>query len=447
MKTIYKILILLSGVSIIESCKPKFEEPTVDKGSIDVTTYVAIGNSITAGYADNALYYDGQQVSYAQLLANKFAQVGGGTFTQPLVDPASVGVGSLGNARYGLTYATDCKGVTALSPKPIAASGDLTIFNPMYAGNGPFHNMGVPGAKAITVVFPGYGNPANGLGNYNPFFTRMASNPATASMLSDAAALQPTFFTLFIGNNDVLGYATSGGTSDAITPSAGTPGVGFDASIDAIIAQLSATASKGVVANIPYVTSLPYFTTVPYNGLVLDATQAAQLTAAYTALGITFTTGANPFIIEDASAPGGLRKIANNELILLTVPQDSLKCKGWGATKPIPNKYVLTATEINSIISATDAFNNKLKAVAAAGNYAFVDVNAFMMQAEKGIVFNGIEVSTTFVSGGAFSLDGIHLTPRGNALLANEFLKAINQTYGASFSMIDASKYSGVVFP
>lgn len=446
MKTIFKLLILLSGVSIIESCKPKFEEPTVDKGSIDVTTYVAIGNSITAGYADNALYYDGQQVSYANLLASKFMQVGGGAFKQPLVDPASVGVGSAGNARYGLTYATDCKGTTGLSPKPIAASGDLTIFNPIYSSSGPFHNMGVPGAKAITVVFPGYGNPANGLGNYNPFFTRMASNPATASMLSDAAALQPTFFSLFIGNNDVLGYATNGGASDAITPSAGTPGVGFDASIDAIIAQMSATASKGVIANVPYVTSLPFFTTVPYNGLVLDATQAAQLTGYYAGLGssITFTEGANPFVIQDGA---GFRQITSDELILLTVPQDSLKCKSWGSTKPIPDKYVLTSTEKGLIISATDAYNTKLKAVASAGNYAFVDVNAFMMQAEKGIVFNGIEVSTTFVSGGAFSLDGIHLTPRGNALLANEFLKAINNTYGSTFTMIDASKYSGVMFP
>jgi lysophospholipase L1-like esterase len=447
MKTIFKILILLLGVSIIESCKPKFEEPTVDKGSIDVTTYVAIGNSITAGYADNALYYDGQQVSYANLLANKFKQVGGGAFNQALVDPASVGIGSAGNSRYELMYVTDCKGVSSLSPKPITSSGDLTIFNPIYSTSGPFHNIGVPGAKAITVVYPGYGNPANGLGNYNPFFTRMASNPATASMLSDAATLQPTFFSLFIGNNDVLGYATSGGTSDAITPSGGAAGVGFDASVDAIITQLSATATKGVIGNVPYVTSLPYFTTVPYNGLVLDATQAAQLTAAYTALGITFTVGANPFIIQDASAPGGLRKITSNELILLTVPQDSLKCKGWGATKPIPDKYVLNSTEINAILTATDAYNTKLKSVATAGNYAFVDVNAFMMRAEKGIMFNGIEVSTTFVSGGAFSLDGIHLTPRGNALLANEFLQAINNTYGSSFTMIDASKYRGVMFP
>jgi hypothetical protein len=44
---------------------------------------------------------------------------------------------------------------------------------------------------------------------------------------------KPTFFSLWIGNNDVLGYATTGGDgTDPITPSAGVAGVGFDATYD-----------------------------------------------------------------------------------------------------------------------------------------------------------------------------------------------------------------------
>jgi hypothetical protein len=34
-------------------------------------------------------------------------------------------------------------------------------------------------------------------------------------------AQAPTFFSLWIGNNDVLGYATTGGDGSSITPSAG----------------------------------------------------------------------------------------------------------------------------------------------------------------------------------------------------------------------------------
>jgi hypothetical protein len=448
MKKIFtRTLYITACISIAFACKPKLETPSIDKGSLDLTTYVAVGNSITSGYADNALYNAGQKVSFAKLLSEQFQLAGGGEFRVPYVSATSVGIGSTGGARLGLTYVTDCKGVTSLAPKPIAPSGDGGIFAPIYSTDGPFHNIGVPGAKAIHLVFPGYGNPANGPGNYNPYFYRMASAPTTASMLSDAMARNPTFFSLFIGNNDVLLYALSGGASDAITPSAGAPGVGFDNSVDATLTGLTAGGAKGIVATVPDITSLPYFTTVPYNGLVLDTVQASGLTAAYSGLGITFHVGANAFMIQDAAAPGGVRQITSTEHVLLSVPQDSLKCKGWGSSKPLTNAYVLTTTEITAINNATTAYNAKLKSAATSFNLAFVDANAFLKSAITGLTFDGIDVSTTFVSGGAFSLDGVHLTPLGNALLANEFIRSINAKYGSTIPLLDVTKYHGVVFP
>lgn len=443
----YKTILVVVAAGVVVSCKPKLDEPEPEKGSIDASKYVAIGNSITAGYADNALYYDGQQVSYANLLAQQLKLVGGGEFKQPLMPMSSVGVGSSLNSRYTLGYKKDCLGTTALSP--VGGVGDYGVFATNIYSEGPFNNMGVPGARAITVVYPGYGNPANGLGKYNPFFTRMASNPSSASMLGDAAAQNPTFFSLFIGNNDVLGYASSGGAADFITPSSGAPGAGFDASIDAIIATMTANGAKGVIGNIPDITSLPYFTTVPYNGFVLDAGKAALLSAAYAPIGMSFKEGANPFIIKDSLIPafaGGVRQIKSNEYILLTVPQDSIKCGSYGS-KGIPNKYVLTSGEADKVKNAVVAYNDKLKAVADAKGLAYVDVNAFMAKVKTGIVYNGVSINTTFVSGGAFSLDGVHLTPLGNAMLANEFIKAINSKYGSTIPEVDASKYRGVVFP
>lgn len=449
MKKYRKSLYILALCGSIVACKPTVEEPAVSKGSLDVTKYVAVGNSITSGYADNALYFDGQQVSYANLLAGQFARIGAGEFKQPLVDPNSVGIGASGGAKLILAPHADCLGNTSLAPVPAAASGDLSIFaTNIYASKGPFNNMGVPGAKSITTIYPGYGNPANGFGNYNPFFTRMASNPASASMLSDAMLQTPTFFTLFIGSNDVLLYSLAGGASDAITPSAGAAGVGFDASMDAIVATLTSGGAKGAIANVPDITSVPYFTTVPYNGLVLtSAAQVNALNAAYAPLGITFHLGQNAFIIADAAAPGGKRQITSSEYVLLSVPQDSLKCKQWGSAKAIPDAYVLTASEISNIQTAISSYNAKIKSLATAHGLAFVDVNKFLMQVETGVVYNGINLNTTFVSGGAFSLDGVHLTPIGNAMLANEFIKSINATYGSTLPLVDATKYSGVKFP
>lgn len=452
MKKYRNSLYTLALCGSIVACKPTIEEPAVSKGSLDVTKYVAVGNSITAGYADNALYYDGQLVSYANLLAGQFARIGTGEFKQPLVSATSVGIGASLGPKLILAEHADCKGVTSLSPVPSAGAGDMNIFAAnIYASQGPFNNMGVPGAKSITTIYPGYGNPANGPGNYNPFFARMASDPANlanVSILGDVMLQSPTFFTLFIGSNDVLLYALSGATSDAITPSAGAAGVGFDASMDAIVNTLVSGGAKGAIANIPDITSLPYFTTVPYNGLVLTSQgQVDALNAAYAALGITFQLGQNPFIISDAAAPGGRRKITSSEYVLLSVPQDSLKCKQWGSAKPIPNAYVLTATEISAIQTAITNYNIKIKSLATAHGLAFVDVNQFLMLVETGITYNGINLNTKFVSGGAFSLDGVHLTPIGNAMLANEFIKSINATYGSTLPLVDASKYPGVKFP
>jgi hypothetical protein len=426
------VLWLLCGLF---SCKPTLKEPSADKGSLDVSKYVAIGNSITSGYADGALYYDGQLVAYPNLLAEQFKLVGGGEFRQPLVPAGSPGIGSSANAKLILGFKADCKGVTGLSPVPFAPAGDQSIFAVNISAQGPFQNLGVPGAKSFHVPYQGYGT-------VNPFFGRMVANASSASMLGEAAMQQPGFFSLFIGNNDVLSYALAGGAADSIT----APPV-FNASIDGIVNTMTGVGAKGVIGNIPDITSLPYFTTVPYNGLVLTRQgQVDSLNFAYAQVGITFVLGANAFVMS-IPAPPFVRKMKPNELLLLSTPQDSLKCAGWGSKKALGNRYVLSETEIAAIQSAVQSYNGKLKSVADGKGLAFVDVNAFMANCKKGIVYNGITIGTTFVSGGAFSLDGIHLTPLGNALLANEFIKAINATYGSTIPFVSGTKYRGVAFP
>ncbi len=448
MKTIINQVLTAASVTLLlASCKPELDIPKAGKGSLDVSTYVAIGSSMSAGYADNALYHDGQLYSYPNMIAQQLRLVGGGEFKQPIVSPSSVGIGASLNARMQLAPVTDCAGTTSLAPAFSAASGDLSILATSVAATGPFNNMSVPGLKATTTVYPGYGDYTQGAGNFNPFFTRMTANPQANSILGDAVAQNPTFFSLFIGSDDVMGYAISGAAADALTPIAGPAGFGFDASIDMIVNTLTANNAKGVVAGIPDVKNIPYFNTIPYNGLLLDAANAAALSAAYSPLGITFQAGQNAFIIEDGNAPAGLRQIAKGEMILLSVPQDSLKCGGWGSMKPIPDQYVLTSDELSEVNESVGNYNTKLKTVATDKNLAFVDVNAFMLKCKSGIVYNGVGLNAQFVTGGIFSLDGIHLTPRGNALLANEFIKAINSKYGATIPQLNATQYRGVLFP
>lgn len=336
-------------------------------------------------------------------------------------------------------------GLTATGPVIVSYGAANPANFASIASAGPYYNMGVPGAKSFHLPFAGYGNPANGAGNYNPYYARFAVNPATSSILGDALAVNPTFYSLWIGNNDVLLYAINGGSSDAITLTAT-----FTASVTAVVQALKAKGAKGVMANIPDISSLPYFNTIPYNALALtDQSQVTALNAAYGngALGISFKIGANAMVIEDQSAPMKMRQIRSTELVCLSLPTDSIKLKGWGSQKPVPAKYILDDNEIASVKAAIIAFNASLATIATQNNVPLIDMNANLLLAKAGFISGGMKFNTSFISGGLFSLDGIHLTPRGYAVVANYFIDGINTYYKATVPRVEISSYQGIVFP
>lgn len=435
------ILYLIIGFAIF-SCKPKVEEQVTSKGTADFTTYVALGNSLTAGYADGALYSSGQVNSYPNMLAHQFAKVGGSAeFKQPLMpDDEGVGISGLTlNSKLQLAPKADCKGLTSLSPTNKPVSG-LGLFTPI--GNlGPYNNLGIPGAKSFHMISSKLGK--NILQGGNPFYTRFALHPGDSTVLSDAMSINPTFFTLWIGSNDVLLYALYGGDKsvDSITAKPM-----FDNALDTIVSQLTSRGAKGAIANLPDITDIPYFTTIPYNGLVLtDPAQVSGLNAAYAKYGITFSLGQNAFVIQDIT--GLPRKIKSTEYLVLGLPQDSIKCKGWGSLALIPHTYVLDENEIQKIKNATNDYNNTIAKLASDYKLALVDMNKNLRELNSGIQYNGINFNGQFVSGGAFSLDGVHLNPRGYALVANYYIRAINTTYGAKIPSVDVTQFPGVVFP
>jgi len=479
-KYIYIIAIALS----LFSCKPEMKDgflPT--SGSVDFSNYVAIGNSLTAGYADGALYHSGQQYGWANLLATQLKEVGGGDFVLPVV-----------NSEQGVLPGKLKLAVVngQLAPIP-AQDGELEGFYPPvgYAVN----NLGVPGAKVAHLLAPGFGNVENvALGLANPYFVRFASSP-DISVIEQAVGMQPSFFSLWIGNNDVLGYAGSGGVGDFITPEDQ-----FTAYYNALAQALLQTGAKGVLANIPSVTSAAFFNTVPPNALVIDDATATQLNFGIASVeaqlneilagaglpaysyGINFSAGANGFLIQDndflykdllnaiadtASSPVTkimlhqiqFRQIdaAGGELLTLRTPQDSLAI-GMGSFMTlfeglppmpfgIPDVYVLDKNELTNINTAISAYNAIIKNVAEQYDWAFVDINAKFNEMKDGVVIDGVDLDAEYVTGGIFSLDGIHLTPRGNAAVTNFFIEAINSKYGSSISTVNVSDYQAVEFP
>jgi hypothetical protein len=440
-----KILFIILSLALFTSCERKISEYAADKGSANFTTYISVGNSLVAGYADGALYHDGQIYSCPNLIAGQLQLAGGGAFVQPMVN-SNVGVAIYPGVspRLVLGYAADCQGNVGLSPVP--AQGSMDPLAPVgYAVN----NLGIPGAKSFHFIVPGYAT-------MNPYYARFASSLA-GTVVGEFGNLHPTFFTMQLGDNDVLAYALAGGSYDSIT----NPAM-FYFAMKTVLGSLLATGASGVMANIPDITSIPFFTTVPYNGLLIPRQSLADsINKAMGFYGLPFhyVAGANPFLINEPSSPHPyfkVRQMQPGELILLTVPQDSMKCMGMGiinrATQlpyPIPNQYVLTLAEIAQIKAATTVFNTIIDTLATNHHVGLVDINSTLKQlsSESGIVWDGVHLNASFVSGGAFSLDGIHLTPRGNAVSANAFISVINQRFGSKIPYVDITKYKGVVFP
>lgn len=508
------------------ACEPEFENPVDEQGAYengeaDFTNYVALGNSLTAGYADNALYITGQEQSYPNILAQQFAKVQQTEeFRIPYMNDNAGGLlyeGSplpgFGNRR---VLAFNEQGV----PSPGVYNGTATteVTNVL---EGPFNNMGVPGAKVYHLVAPGYGNAAGvPAGMANPYFARFASSPG-AQIIEDAVAQDPTFFSLWIGNNDVLGYAVSGGVGEDQTGNQDPASYGSNDITDPqafaflysnIVTALTANGADGVLLNIPDVTNVPFFTTVPY--APLDPTNPdfgpqiptlnqtfGQLNAAFAYLGvpersIQFSESAASAVVikdeglTDLSAEltqvlmgagmdqgtatiygmqyGQARQATEEDLIPLTssgvigqlntarmgalmemgVPQATAgQLSVNGVSYPLEDQHVLVPSELENITTATAAYNAAIQNIANANELAFVDAAGMLNEvAGGGISYDGGTVTSEYVTGGAFSLDGIHLTPRGYALVANRIIEAVNETYNSTVPGVNIGNY-GTITP
>ena len=106
-----------------------------------------------------------------------------------------------------------------------------------------------------------------------------------------------------------------------------------------------------------------------------------------------------------------------------------------GITLPLVDKWVLLPSEQSEIRDATDAYNTTIEAVANSNpNVALVDLNSVLTQAATvGVPFDDFIMTADLVFGGLVSLDGIHLTSRGYALMANKFLETLDSSFGSNF--------------
>ena len=393
-----------------------------------------VGGTFASGYTDDALFKYGQQNSLSTYIHQSINQVQSSEFRQPFASENSVGMSSTGLSRLILGYKTDCTNETSLSPVREANTGDASIFDNVNTGV-PFNNMAVPNLKLSEVFEANYAD-------QNPFFGRMASTQTT-TVLSDIMDLSPSIFSVFMGLDDFMPYVKSGAKHDNL-PNAQD----FENDYRTLLQNLTQNGAKGVIATIPDITSSPYFITVGWNDLVLDSANNATLNSIYNPLDFYFNEGNNPFMINDPDANMfGVRQIEEGELILLSVPLDSVKCYKMGTLFPFRDEFVLTLEELQEIRIRLTDINNVIRSLAAEFNIALVESEDFFNNIRDVLPYNGIELSNQIISGGAYGLDGIRLNTRTNALFANEFLNALNKQYNASYPMINATNLDAAFFP
>jgi hypothetical protein len=388
------------------------------------------------GYMNDGLKNESQKNSLANILAAQFELIGSNQANLPWINSSSIGISISGLAPMHLGYKTDCQGTISLAPLRDASTGDLScITQSCYQASNPFTVFGIPGLRLNQFTNSSFAAS-------NPFYNRMSSSPSI-SLLDELMAQKGTFFQLYIGLEDVLDYAKSGGTHETL-PSE----LQFQQNYEQVIQNLTAEGAKGAIATIPDVTMMPYFTTIPWNGLSLDNSNVGTLNSIYNPLGFYFQLGANPFMMVDSTANMfAVRQIQSAELLLLSLPLDSVKCNQMGVLFPIRDEFVLDAGELNVLRGKIQAYNNFIRQIAQTYNLALVNTGQFVSNLTDGFTYNGVSMSAKFVSGGAYSLDGIYLNPRGNALFANAFIKAINQKYHSTIPEVNANKFDGVRFP
>ncbi|MFN4111565.1 MAG: SGNH/GDSL hydrolase family protein [Ignavibacteria bacterium] len=367
-------------------------------GDVNFSKFVTLGNSLTAAYQNGALYESSQMYSIGKLIADQV----GVPFEQPIVaDPGTGG---------------------RLEVEALTATGIKIYTNPNQGQpknlnlNRPYNNLAVPGAFLYDVANATDSTTCYSYvfgGQANPLFNLVLRGQG--SMLTQAKALNPTVITLWIGNNDILGHATSGATIPY------TPAANFAFLYNALANELANTGAKVVVANIPDVTAIPFFTTV-------GPTLAAQgINAVWAVRGVGDTIPVS---------------VMTNYLTLKAI---DLLNQGKGLTKsnPLPSSVVLDSLEALNVKSVINDYNTTISAIASAKGFGLVDANALLNSAKSGLTVNGIRFTTQYVTGGLFSLDGVHPTSRGYAIIANEFIKVINQKWSANIPLINVANIPG----
>ena len=395
-------LVLALAAACADNGPTEVVPPNVPANSL-FTSYVALGNSLTAGYQSGGIDDSTQQLSYPSLLAQAmktryvYASLAGSGCPPPIINFQT-------QARLANGTATTC-----------------SLRNPNTAV--ALNNVAVPGATSL-----------------DPFsVSTSASNTLTTLFLggktqvAKAADANPTFVSAWIGNNDVLGAALSG----ILVPTAGVSA--------GVTSQAAFKANYTALVN--GLTAIPTLKGAILIG-VLNVTGAAALFPVAALQNPAFKAGFDQFAGAPTTIlPNCLSAPGNQALISISI----LGQIRSGAHPPvigcaknsIPGTlvgdiFVVDSTEQASLAATVAGYNATIQAAAAANGWAYYDPNPLLATLKTpgtgciNIVPNLANATAPF--GACISLDGIHPTVVANRQITAALVAAINTKYGTSIA-------------
>jgi hypothetical protein len=352
----------------------------------DLSRLVVVGDSLSAGFQNGSLLDLQQPNGYASLVASQ----AGTTLDLPLI--ASPGLPNV------LVLINPGPPPVIIPSLGMSTGRDNTFLQAM--------DLAVPGANVQDALTT----------RPTPAFTTITDvvlglpgllGGVSRSQVEWAENLAPTTVLLWLGNNDALSVVF---TAD---PATLTPVEIFKAAYEEVTNRLAATGATLVLANIPDVTVIPYLTSAEK--------VAAQTGRPLSVVGPILGISPGDFITPDAFP-----------LILARLSDPSLG--------PLPSNVVLDAGEVVIVRSRIDSYNEIIATQARANGAALVDIHQLLTQIQaEGFMMGGQRLTTDFL-GGIFSLDGIHPTNTGYGIVANAFIKELNQTFAAAIPPVSVEQ-------
>lgn len=387
-------LLTLALVASVSACSDEsLNSPNPSTDAV-FSRYVAMGNSITAGFQSGGINDSTQRESYAALLARQMdtefiipslAMPG---CPAPIID------------------------ISTLQRVGGASDGECAL-----RSNTPTHinNVAVPGSGVLDPISNiAEGNSAN-------LLTTIILGGLT--QLEVARRVKPTFMSVWIGNNDILGAAISGDLTQLTDPAE------FAARYSAMMDTVDAMGvDAGVLVSVVNVTSAPFFTA----GAAYW--QAEALGALPPALDVLDTC---------APAAAGLGGSGEASLVPFDYGFGVLIAQALQGTSVTLDceldEPVLVTQELLQIFSTVALYNTTVQAEAAQRGWAYADINALVLNPlllTGGITLFPDLSNVTAPFGPAVSRDGVHPSASTHILIANAISAAIKATYGISLAEI-----------